>query len=70
LLVLTAFLHVLCLLLSLLLQAASSALHEAAWGGNAEVVAEMMARGVPHDLACAVSVAHTVTTQSYHKDSV
>ncbi|KAF6258565.1 ankyrin repeat-containing domain protein [Scenedesmus sp. NREL 46B-D3] len=36
-------------------KAASSALHEAAWGGHAEVVAEMMARGVPHDLSCAKS---------------
>jgi hypothetical protein len=45
----------LLLLLLLLLQAASSALHEAAWGGHAEVVAEMMARGVSHDLSCAVS---------------
>ncbi|KAF8064545.1 Ank3 [Scenedesmus sp. PABB004] len=36
-------------------KAASSALHEAAWAGHAAVVAEMLRRGVSHDLATSKS---------------
>jgi ankyrin repeat protein len=38
-------------------QTASSALHEAAWGGHAAVVTEMLRLGVSHDLATPVRLS-------------